>query len=553
MDKSVHPIAPWRPKTSKVAWICAAIPVVFGLLPFLTVLTMLTLRDLATHSSINLTEWLRVTKLTVAQAFISSLMVCIIAPALALATCILPATLRRVSLSFRTLLYTLPATVMATGFILAWGKSGQFTVMLTKLGLDPQIWTWLYTSWGLILVNVAMNAPFASVLLYRAVASIPNHLWDSAQLMGLKTTTLIRAICWPAMRSTLQLIALVTFSISMGTFGAVAILGGGPSSQTLEMSTYIALFTFADWSHAAIFSATHAVINAVVVITVLITQRRSLIQHTTDGQTANRLKHQPIRIPIRRSGSSALMLIITCILFDLALATPIAAITIDAALELMKREISSDVVFFIMQAVQTSLQFAVPVALLTSLSCWLLTRGYFSNIRESSAKETKLLLTMPMLGAIVPGMALGFGYWAINSFLDLQVTPDFLLIPILITLTMPFIMPTISPYFARHVYPYIDFQRLNGITSSRWLLQVEGPAMLGPFMTATTLALILTINETSVVSLLRPPENPALSTALMVLMGRYKFGEAAIGATLLLFINFIFIAIISRSKEATHD
>jgi ABC-type Fe3+ transport system permease subunit len=562
MDKRLRKIAYWRPRPPIVTWLCAAIPMIFGLAPFLGAMILFLTRTPSSSPSplstadLGSSEWLRVTIFTVWQAFITTITVTFLAPLLALALTALSQPLRQLSIAFRTLMYTLPATIIATGLIIAWGKSGILTVSFANLGMSVPIWTWLYSPWGLILVNITMNLPFASVLLYRTIVSIPSNLWDSAAMIGLGTAQSLRAIYLPAIRTPLQLITLVTFSLSMGTFGAVAILGGGPASQTLEMSTYIALFTFGHWNSAACFAMTHALINAALVIGVLIRQRDIFRQHVSEAKEKPQKLNGSFAPKIFTSKAIKMVLIGVNLIFDVALATPIFAVLYDASTVFFMREsspsLSLDVFNFLTQAALTSLKFAIPVAILTTLSCWILSRGYFASVSHRKSWVSTILLNMPMIGAMIPGMALGFGYWTISSLSGFPLRPDLLTIPILTALTMPFVIPLIFPSFASRVHPHDDLRSLNGIPTMLWLKIIEGPAMIKPLIVATVLALILTVNETSVVTVLRPPEDPALSTALIALMGRYKFSEAAIGASILIFFNFLFIAFAMGHKEGSY-
>jgi thiamine transport system permease protein len=397
-----------------------------------------------------------------------------------------------------------------------------------------------------------MNLPFASVLLSQAMASIPEHLWESATTLGLRPIQSLKSICFPAIRTPLLLISLVTFSVSMGTFGAVAILGGGPASQTLEMSTYIALFAYGDWRSAAIFAITHTAINAAAVAILLISQRKTFLHHVSAPFKKTEQAARWIIPNIIRSHAVKRSLIILSITFDIALAVPVCAVLYDAFALCFQSSVSTEVLNFLGRAALTSLGFAIPVAFLTTLSGWILSRGYFARASDTKSWQSGILLNTPMVGAMIPGMALAFGYWTIRSFRGSELGPNLFIIPTLTVLSMPFVIPLIFPSFARDVHPYLDARRLMGIPNFLWHRTVEGPAMLKPLLISTTLTLILTLNETSVVTVLRPPEDPALSSALLVLMGRYKFSEAALGSAILICVNFVFLAMAARSNEGCH-
>ena len=552
MDQRIRSLGHWRPRDSAATWICAAMPIAFGLSPFLIAIGLLLTQSNTHAQNFDLTEWFRVTKFTICQAFISAISVTLFAPFFAVAMLALPSKLRGITIAIRTLLYCLPATVIATGFILAWGKSGVVSLWLARIGIDAPLWHIIYSPWGILLVNTTMNLPFVSILLFRSLKAIPGYLWEGAEMLDLSAYHCLKCICFPAMKSPLILITILTFAMSMGTFGALAILGGGPGSQTLEMSTYISLFTFANWQAAGIYASTHAVMNAVIAMILLIHQRRKMTDPYSDAASRNSPRDDLMVFRVINGSKHARPLVIISIIFDLLLMIPIFAIFHDATLAFMNTSVSAEILHFLGQALMTSLQFAVPVAALTTLTAWILSKGYFTSLSRNKILQSKTLLTLPLVGAMVPGMALGFGYMTIRSFWGLEISSDAMIIPILSTLALPFIIPLVFPSYARDVHPFDDIRILNGVPSKLWLKKIEGPAMFKPLLISFFLAIILNLNETSVVTLIRDPAEPALSTALIQLMGRYKFSEAAIGSGLIIFITFVFIVLASRHEEGNY-
>ena len=169
----------------------------------------------------------------------------------------------RLLLLFTFIPVILPTTVAATGLIGVWGQSGFVSGLLMAAGSDrlPPI----YGLGAVLLAHVFFNAPLMMRVLTGALAGIPQSHWRQSAQWGLGEWARFWLIEWPALRQVIPGLLALVFLLCFTSFALVLMLGGGPAVTTLEVSIYTTLRFDFDLSGAARLACLQLIICAIVV------------------------------------------------------------------------------------------------------------------------------------------------------------------------------------------------------------------------------------------------------------------------------------------------
>ena len=169
----------------------------------------------------------------------------------------------RLLLLFTFIPVILPTTVAATGLIGVWGQSGFVSGLLVAAGgsrLPP-----IYGLGAVLLAHVFFNAPLMMRVLTGALAGIPQSHWRQSAQWGLGEWARFWLIEWPALRRVIPGLLALVFLLCFTSFALVLMLGGGPAVTTLEVSIYTTLRFDFDLSGAARLACLQLIICAIVV------------------------------------------------------------------------------------------------------------------------------------------------------------------------------------------------------------------------------------------------------------------------------------------------
>lgn len=179
--------------------------------------------------------------------------------------------MRRGKKVMRTLLllpYLLPTVTVALSWRMMlsvnYGIVNQF---LTSLGLP--VFNWFMdtrTAFGTILViDVWQNAPFVFLLLYAALQSVPEELYEAARIDGAGALQQFRFVTYPHLRTSIALCALMRSIDTFRLFEKVNILtGGGPAGTTSTITQF--LYTYGISNLKFGFGSAGAVVMTILVL-----------------------------------------------------------------------------------------------------------------------------------------------------------------------------------------------------------------------------------------------------------------------------------------------
>jgi thiamine transport system permease protein len=443
--------------------------------------------------------------------------------------------------------FCLPSIVVASGLIIAWGNNGYFTQILNTMGLDPPFPKIIYSPQAIIWANSLMNLPFCSAILFRRILDLADEQLKSAEILGLSTVDMIRVVIWPAIRPLLLYFGGLSFLLSMGSFGALSILGSGPQAQTLEMAIYHAIYYSADWELGGVLTILHTTLCGIFAFLTIWSLNRSAVAKASAKR--NMAKLFQIRSLLFPSGS---ILFISCsmtLLFDVLVLSPIIAVAGQAWRHILSGSFSSSS-RSILSALKVSLSFALPAAGLITLAAWILSRSHYRVASHGEMKAASIIQLATISGAIIPPMALGFGLLVLQSSGYFFSIRQQLIASALTVAMLPFAISIFLPSYGSRLASSNQSRLLLGLKESTFFHKVEWPALRLSAFIVFALSLALCLNETSIVTILGDATSPALTATMIRLMNQYRFGDSSIVATLLIVSTFSVVLYFYKSEGA---
>ena len=116
-----------------------------------------------------------------------------------------------------------------------------FNWILALFGIGPVSWTG-DTGWArfsVILINVWIGAPFFMIMYLAALKSVPDQLYEAAQIDGASWWQRIWYVTLPMMRNIILITALFSTIVTFANFDIVRIITqGGPIDTTHVFATW---------------------------------------------------------------------------------------------------------------------------------------------------------------------------------------------------------------------------------------------------------------------------------------------------------------------------
>jgi len=157
----------------------------------------------------------------------------------------MPRSVRRVVLSYANIGANFTGFPIAFAFIVLFGFSGFFTLILVHAGIVKGLN--VYSLTGLVLVYAYFQIQLGLLLLYPALSAITPDLREAARLMGATTFSFWRKVGLPILSPALIGTAVLLFANAMGTYAtAYALVGGNANIVTIRIGELIAGDVFND-------------------------------------------------------------------------------------------------------------------------------------------------------------------------------------------------------------------------------------------------------------------------------------------------------------------
>jgi multiple sugar transport system permease protein len=116
-----------------------------------------------------------------------------------------------------------------------------FNWVLAKMGVGPVAWTGdaYWARFSVILVNIWIGAPFFMIMYLAALKSVPEQLYEAAEIDGANWWQRIWFVTLPMMRNIIAITTLFSLIVTFANFDIVRVLtAGGPLDKTHVFATW---------------------------------------------------------------------------------------------------------------------------------------------------------------------------------------------------------------------------------------------------------------------------------------------------------------------------
>jgi len=161
----------------------------------------------------------------------------------------------------------IPAVVAGTVWSLIYDSNyGPLNQLLRYLGLQTVYWTTNFSLPSVIVANVWQETPIVTLILLAGLRSVPQQVYESAQIDGLSKLQTLKRITLPLMKSSVTVAILLAMMYSIRFFDIIYIIAGGkfdfnfPSTMVLAYLDYSLAFAYTAGASYTNFGAAISVI-----------------------------------------------------------------------------------------------------------------------------------------------------------------------------------------------------------------------------------------------------------------------------------------------------
>jgi thiamine transport system permease protein len=171
---------------------------------------------------------------------------------------------RRFFLALSAIPFCLPPILVILSFILYYGKSGWFTLSLSRLGMHWEGGSFLYTLWGLVFVHAFYNFPIIVQNVGSVWSKLPRSREEAARTLGAGRFTAFATGTLP------HLLPSIIQSVSLGFLFCffsftIVLVFGGMAGTTLEVGIYRAIRFTNDKPKALVLAFVQTLVALIVV------------------------------------------------------------------------------------------------------------------------------------------------------------------------------------------------------------------------------------------------------------------------------------------------
>ncbi|WP_085907625.1 thiamine/thiamine pyrophosphate ABC transporter permease [Kiloniella majae] len=484
----------------------------------------------------------RVIGFTFFQAGLSTLLATLVAIPVARALARRP-TLpgRKVFLQLASLSLIIPTIVGVFGVVAIHGRNGWLNQFLALF--DISAGNYLYGLTGILIAHVFFNAPLLLRIFLQSLESLPPEYWRTTAQLGMTGTDIFRLVEWPLLRRIIPASCGLVFLLCFTSFAVVLALGGGPSTNTLEVAIYQAIRFDFDIPKAVVLSL--AQLSLCFILLMIGSKFAGHISlQKTEERSIRRFDARHTRAKI--TDSLALLVMVFLVVPPLlatiwkALSPRLIAVITDEKLWTAS-----------FNSLLISLT-AGSIALILAIGIALMLRSLQSPYRLGRHRLASPFATMTDLsGSIIlllPPFVLATGLFiTFRAAASLTVLAPFLVVIVNALMTLPFILRILIPAFetsaqkSDHLCDNLGIKGLNRIRIVDW------PQNRNALGLALGLSVALSTGDLSVIALFGTQDFTTLPLLMFQKMGSYRLDDAAITALFLCLQSLMLFILIERT------
>lgn len=447
---------------------------------------------------------------------------------------------RMLFLHMASLSLIVPTIVGVFGVVAIHGRNGWLNQVLSLFDLSAG--NYLYGLIGILIAHVFFNAPLLARIFLQTLESLPKEYWRSTAQLNMSDRDIFRLIEWPMLRRVLPASCGLVFLLCFTSFAVVLALGGGPSTNTLEVAIYQAIRLDFDIPKAVVLSLTQLALCSVLL---LIGSR--FARNITLGNTEER--------PTKRFDASKPSAIATdalaLIAMSLLVFPPLLA-TVQKAFSPRLFEVLGDEKLW--SAAFNSLKISLAAGTLTlflAVGIAIMIRSLHLLSRLGGKPLSKPLAAITDLsGSIIlllPPFVLATGLFIIfKGTTSLTVLAPFLVVTVNALMALPFALRILIPSFETSGQKSDLLCRSLGITGLNRIRVIDWPQNRKALGLALGLSAALSTGDLSVIALFGTQDFTTLPLFMYQKMGSYRLEDAAIIALFLCLQSLLLFMVIER-------
>ena len=445
-------------------------------------------------------------------------------------------------LSLSSVAFVIPTVVAGIGIIKVWGGNGLISYFEFILGSDQNFINF-YGLLGILLAHIFFNAPLFVRVFYSCFGAIPDNYLKNADQLNIKGFNYFLLLEWPSIRHIFPLLFGVVFLQCFSSFSLILMLGGGPSSSTLEVAIYTAVRYDFDLNSAAILAFIQLAICLIVLI-VLDFFQNSKISHI-QIKTTYTYKRWVQNKSFRKIFSN----IFGMILYSLLIFLPLLMLIISGLNFEIINILSNAKIYFIFFY---SITISLISTFITVVISWFIAEARTNIIIQNELDyvqffKLKFYNISILLYLAVPAIVLGTGLFVLfKGFLSYSYFPFLILIFSNVMLCLPFSVNIIQ---SKSIYLRKKHDRLCsllGISGLNRFLTIDFPSIRSVLGFSAGISACLSLGDLSVITLFGSQDFQTIPWLIFQYLSSYRIKEAACVSLLLIIMCFSLFYFFSR-------
>ena len=452
--------------------------------------------------------------------------------------------LNSIFLSLSSVAVVIPTVVAGMGIIKVWGGGGINGFLDSIFNFDPNTIK-IYGLFGILLAHTFFNAPLYMRVFYNCFMSIPDNNLRNAEQLNIVGWNYFYIIEWPVLKSVISPLTGIIFLQCFTSFSLILMLGGGPSSSSLEVAIYTAVRFDFDLSAAAILSLIQLLICFLILLLLGFKNKSEfpLIQSKTFFSKKQWVKNNFF--------FKTFIDILWLILYSLIVFLPLFFILYLGfdfhVINLLKNHL-------VFKVILTSLILSLSSTILTLIFSWIIASARTkllskNDIDKKNSYNFKVwfLDIIIILYLALPAIVMGTGlFLLLRNFINFTYLPFLIVLLSNVLLCLPFTLNIIQSKMLALYLKHNKLCSLLGINGLRRIKIIDLPSLRPELGFAAGLSACFSIGDLSVIALFGNQNFQTIPWLLYQYMGSYQMKEAASMCLLLLFLCFIFFFGLSR-------
>ncbi|MDS0296058.1 iron ABC transporter permease [Halogeometricum sp. S3BR5-2] len=454
--------------------------------------------------------------------------------------------------SLTILPFVMPSIMVAIGFVATFGRTGTLNAVLGALGL-PEV-TLLYSLPAIVVAHAFYNAPLVTRVTTAVWESVDASAVETARTLGASPRRAFRDVVLPQLLPAIAVGATLTFIFTFASFPIVLALGGYQLA-TVEVFIYsrVQNLAFAE-------AASLAVVETALSLGLTYGYLRYEARMSSSGRGARPQRRRPLwpaswtqraaatRLAVAGYGVVVLLVFVAPVASMLlaSVTGPQGGFTLDHYLFLLERQqTGTSYQVRPLTAVRNSLVFglgtlalALPMGVVTSV---LTTRDF----RGRKVLDALLMAPLTVSGIVVGlGMLRGLVFGTVVFGTRIQVTGALAVVAAHAVGAYPFVTRTVAPLLGGLDPRLVESARTLGASRVRALLDIELPLVAAGVVAGAAFAFAISIGEfDSTVILAEGSSSYTMPVAVQRYLGRRLGPATAMGCVLLAVTGLSFVVI----------